>query len=245
MRLSSFIKTGIFITTDKVYKNNEWEWPYRENEMLGGYDPYSASKAVAELIITSYRNSFFNNADFSKHNTAIASVRAGNVIGGGDWSNNRIIPDCIRSIESNQTIELRNPNAVRPWQHVIEPIFGYLLLGAKMQQSRLEYNEAYNFGPESANIVSVKKLVEKLIEIKKTGTWKDVSNNAALHEANYLSLDINKAKKYINWFPLLTFDETIELTMEWYENYSTKNVFDLSINQIEKYCTLWTLKNGK
>lgn len=239
MRNSESLKTGIFITTDKVYENKEWSWPYREYEQLGGYDPYSSSKAAAELIISSYRNSFFNAKDFSKHQTSIASVRAGNVIGGGDWAENRLVPDCIKSINNDKTIEIRSPKSVRPWQHVIEPLGGYLLLGAKMLQQPEQFNEAWNFGPESENIVNVGGLVEKLIEKNEKGSWEDTSNPNAVHEANLLSLDINKAKSKLGWNPILSFDETIEFTTEWYQKYPTQDVYQLSLSQINNYTNLW------
>ena len=234
IRRSETVNTGIFITTDKVYQNKEWIWPYRETEPMGGFDPYSSSKGAAELIIASYRNSFFSQND-SKYKKSIASVRAGNVIGGGDWAKNRIIPDCIRAIENGKTIEVRNPKAIRPWQHVLEPLGGYLLLGAKMMLEPGKYTEGWNFGPESENVIDVQHLVEKLIEIYQKGSWKDISNPTNLHEANFLSLDINKAKYQLQWNPVLSFNETMQLTIDWYKNYKQKNVFDICKKQISYY----------
>ena len=163
IRQTNSVKTAIFITTDKVYENKEWVWPYREDERLGGYDPYSASKGASELIISSYRNSFFNPENYPEHDISIASVRAGNVIGGGDWSENRIIPDCIRALEKNIPIDIRSPKSVRPWQHVLEPLGGYLLLGAKMTLNPTAFSEAWNFGPEAENIIEVGDLVQMVI----------------------------------------------------------------------------------
>lgn len=223
IRLTDSVKVGVMVTTDKVYENKEWVWSYREDEKLGGYDPYSASKGAAEIIISSYRDSFFNPNNFNKHRKSISSVRAGNVIGGGDWAENRIIPDCIKSIESNNTIEVRNPYAIRPWQHVLEPLGGYLLLGAKMYNDPIKYADSWNFGPESSNILSVGDLVKEIIKDYGKGKWEDISDPNALHEAKLLSLDINKAKYYLGWKPILDFSETIKFTTEWYINYQYKN----------------------
>ena len=242
IRLTDTVKTAIMVTTDKVYENKEWIWPYREEETIGGYDPYSASKGACELIISSYRNSFFNPNKYAEHGKAIASVRAGNVIGGGDWCENRIIPDCIKSIEKNQEIDVRRPNAVRPWQHVLEPIGGYLYLGTKMIEDPVRYSEAWNFGPEHENIIPVSELVTKLIESYGQGSWKDISNSNQLHEATLLSLDINKAKTNLNWSPVLGIDAAIEYTTEWYKNYTYSNVLELTKDQIRNYVDLWKSK---
>lgn len=244
IRLTESIKTAVFITTDKVYENKEWIWPYREDETIGGYDPYSASKGASELIISSYRNSFFNPKQYEKHGKSIASVRAGNVIGGGDWAENRIIPDCIRALEGGESIEVRSPKSVRPWQHVLEPLGGYLLLGVKMMQEPTKHSEAWNFGPESENIVNVGKLVNQLIEEYGKGEWKDASNPDTPHEAKLLALDINKAKQKLNWNPVLNFNDTIKFTVDWYKEYQSINVYNLCLNQIKEYTRLWKLKNG-
>ncbi len=242
IRLTDTVKTAIMVTTDKVYENKEWIWPYREEETIGGYDPYSASKGACELIISSYRNSFFNTNKHAEHGKAIASVRAGNVIGGGDWCDNRIVPDCIKSMEKNKEIEVRSPNAVRPWQHVLEPIGGYLYLGAKMIKDPISYSQAWNFGPENENIITVSELVTKLIKSYGKGHWKDTSNSRNLHEATLLSLDINKAKTNLNWNPVLGIDATIEYTIEWYKNYTHSNVLELTKDQIKNYVDLWKSK---
>jgi len=236
VRQSSSISSAIFITTDKVYDNKEWIWPYRENEPMGGYDPYSSSKGASELIIASYRNSYFNPKEFHKHGKSIASVRAGNVIGGGDWNKNRILPDCIKAIENEEVIKVRNPKAVRPWQHVLDPLSGYLLLGYKLNNDPIKFSEAWNFGPEGSNIVDVGSLVNELIAQYKKGKWEDISDNNSLHEANFLALDINKAKYQLNWHPVLNFKETMKFTIEWYKKYKEGNVFELCIDQIDQYC---------
>jgi CDP-glucose 4,6-dehydratase len=243
IRLTNSIKTAVFITTDKVYENKEWIWPYREDERMGGYDPYSASKGACELIISSYRNSFFNPKEYAEHGKSIASVRAGNVIGGGDWSENRIIPDCIKALEKGEHIDIRSPKSVRPWQHVLEPLGGYLVLGAKMMSEPVELAEAWNFGPEAENVINVGDLVEMIIEIYGKGSWNDLSDTSAPHEAKLLSLDINKAKYRLNWKPLLNAKETVELTVDWYKKYNSENVLELCQRQIDEYISLWKLRN--
>jgi len=243
IRQTQSVKTAIFITTDKVYENKEWIWPYREDERLGGYDPYSASKGASELIISSYRNSFFNPENYSEHCTSIATVRAGNVIGGGDWSENRIMPDCIRALEKDIPIDIRSPKSVRPWQHVLEPLGGYLLLGAKMILEPTVFSEAWNFGPEAENIMNVGNLVQMVISNYGRGEWNDLSDVNALHEAKLLSLDINKAKYKLDWKPILSLKETIEFTIEWYKNYNSENVLELCQQQIDEYSNLWKLRS--
>lgn len=229
-RNSESLHTGIFVTSDKCYENREWVWGYRENDPMGGHDPYSSSKGAAELVIQSYRQSFFSNSDKN-----IASVRAGNVIGGGDWSPFRIVVDLVKAIETGKPLEVRNPNATRPWQHVLEPLGAYLLLGAKMMEQPGRFDEAWNFGPESANIASVKALVESFIHTWGQGTWEDQSDAKKLHEANLLALDISKARHRLNWQPKLSFHKTVQYTVDWYKNYKTENVMNLCINQIKDY----------
>ena len=209
----------VVITTDKVYHNQEWIFPYRENDRLGGYDPYSASKACTELVVDSFRSSFFNVHDYNKHQKAIASARAGNVIGGGDQSADRIIPDIIRSLMQGQPVAVRNPGAVRPWQHVLEPIEGYLLLGAWLHQQPETFAKAYNFGPAATRQITVQQVVELAIAGWGSGEWKDISNNAALHEAGLLALDISLANKELSWQPKLTHAEAIRWTIDWYRQY--------------------------
>jgi len=245
IRLSDSARTAILITTDKVYENKEWIWPYREDEPMGGYDPYSSSKGAAELVIASYRNSYFNPNNYPVHKKSITSVRAGNVIGGGDWNKNRIVPDCIKSIENNEVIEVRNPKATRPWQHVLDPLGAYLLLGSKMIEEPTKYAEAWNFGPDNENIIDVESLVKKIIKLYKKGKWKDKSDPNALHEAKFLALDINKAKYKLNWQPVLNFEDTVKFTIDWYKNYKNEEVFDLCSKQIEKYFSLFEINFDK
>jgi len=237
-RNSKTLATGVFITSDKCYENKEWVWGYRESDEMGGYDPYSSSKGAAELVINSYRNSFFK--DNCKN---IASARAGNVIGGGDWSPHRIVVDIISAIERGETIELRNPYSTRPWQHVLEPLGGYLLLGAKMMHEKGNYCEAWNFGPESSNVLSVENLTVELIKEFGKGEWIDKSQNQQLHEAGLLALDINKARIKLNWKPVLDFQETIKYTVDWYKRYNDNNIYDLCMQQIKNYTYKWNLRS--
>ncbi len=221
----------ICITTDKVYKNNETGKYFKEEDPLGGYDPYSSSKAAAEIAIESFRSSFCGNSNHQKNNIFIASVRAGNVVGGGDWSENRIIPDIIKSIVSNKTITIRNPNATRPWQHVLEPLSGYLKLAEEIFINNNELTTSFNFGPQKE---SNKKVID-LIKIADTFwpiSWKIVNNidSNKFHEASFLGLEINKVKEKIGWEPRWDFIKTVEKTFEWYKDYYN------SPKDIEKYC---------
>ena len=232
-RKSETLKTGVFITTDKCYENIEKEHNYKETDAMGGHDPYSASKGAAELVISSYRRSFF-----SKGEKRIASVRAGNVIGGGDWSPYRLVVDIIKGIETNQTIEIRSPKAVRPWQHVLEPLGGYLILAARMINEN-KFDEAWNFGPEPQNIVPVEELITKVIKNYGSGCWKDTSNKKTLHEATLLALDITKAKQQLGWVPVLNLNQTIQFTVDWYKNYRSVDVKGYCEQQILDYTALW------
>ncbi|MCX7747425.1 MAG: CDP-glucose 4,6-dehydratase [Clostridia bacterium] len=237
IRKTESVKTAVMITTDKCYENKEWIWGYRENDALGGYDPYSSSKAAAELTISGYRNSFFHPKDYDKHGKLIASVRAGNVIGGGDWSKDRIIPDCIRALETGQPIQVRNPAATRPWQHVLEPLSGYLLLASRMASEGAKFAGAWNFGPDFDSILPVGKIVEKVISYWGSGQWLDLSeqNKSAVHEATLLALDCSKAKTLLHWKPALNMDETVEFTVDWYKNYKSSDVYTLCLNQIKAF----------
>jgi len=209
----------VLITTDKVYHNNEWEYPYRENDRLGGYDPYSASKACCELVIDSYKNSFFNSANYDQHQKAIAVGRAGNVIGGGDWSKDRLIPDIAKSLNNGDDVVIRNPNAVRPWQHVIEPLFGYLELGAKLNIDPLKYSQPFNFGPNTADALSVEDMVIQSIKSWGTGSYKSVVDSTNPHEAGLLKLDISKVINELNWKPVFNAQIAVERTINWYKSY--------------------------
>jgi len=227
--------TIIVITTDKVYENKEHHSIlYNEKDTLGGYDPYSASKACAELVVSSFRNSFFNINNYETHQKAIASVRAGNVIGGGDWNKDRIIPDIIRSLLVNQPVAVRNQNAVRPWQYVLEPLSGYLSLGALLHENPERFSGAYNFGPESDDHLAVSQLVETAISCWGNGRWIDAPDDTQPHEAGLLQLDISKAKNELNWKPKLNSGKAIEWTIRWYKQ-PDKNKFDYTLGQIKNY----------
>lgn len=226
--------TTVVVTTDKVYTNKELDILYNEEDALGGYDPYSASKACTELVVDSFRNSFFNTQNFKHHQKALASARAGNVIGGGDWSKDRIVPDIVRSLQTNRSIEVRNPLAVRPWQHVLEPVCGYLQLGILLDSIPEKYSKAYNFGPLPSDHFTVKQLVENSIKCWGAGNWEDKSTTDQPHEAGLLKLDISLAKKELQWEPKLSGAEAIAWTIDWYQQ-AENNQLEFSMEQIKNY----------
>ena len=228
-------KVAVMITTDKCYENREVNHAYREDEPFGGYDPYSSSKGADEIAISSWRRSFMNPEKYSEHGKSIASVRAGNVIGGGDWAKDRIIPDCIRAIEEGKPIAIRNRNAVRPWQHVLEPLSGYLLLANKMWEKPNEYCEGWNFGPSMDAVVSVWDVASKLVANYGKGQLKDMTDPNAVHEANLLMLDITKVAEKLGWKPRMDIDQCIRLTTDWYKRYRNENVYDLCVEEIGRY----------
>lgn len=211
----------VFITTDKVYLNREWVYPYRENDRLGGIDPYSASKSCTEIIINSYQKSFFSAEKYnSNHLKSIAVARAGNVIGGGDWNKNRLVPDIVRSLIADTHIPLRNPGSIRPWQHVLDPLKGYLLLGAKLEENPLEYSQAFNFGPASESVLTVESLVQLAIEIWGSGNYNMLQNEfAKYHEAGILKLEISKAMTHLQWVPKWNANQALTATIEWYKTF--------------------------
>lgn len=235
-RQTKSVKTIVVITSDKCYDNIEVNTGYKETDRLGGNDPYSVSKASAELVTNSYWESFF--AKDSK--IGLATVRAGNVIGGGDWAQNRIVPDCIKALVKEQPIEVRNPEAVRPWQYVLEPLRGYLSLASKLMKDPKLYSSPWNFGPEEEGKKSVSDLVSELITAWGKGKWTNVqSSNQSIkppHEAKLLSLDITKAKNYLNWYPLMSFSQSIKQTVHWYKACANgDNMKDFGIKQILDY----------
>ena len=239
IRATDSVKVGVMITTDKCYENKEQLWGYRENEPMGGYDPYSSSKGAAEIAISSWRRSFFNPKDFNNHGKSIASVRAGNVIGGGDWALDRIIPDCIRAIESDASIEIRSPYSIRPWQHVLEPLRGYMMLAKKMWENPTEYCEAWNFGPRMESISTVKEVAENVISNYGKGGLNlppEGEIKGALHEAKLLMLDISKANFRLGWKPSLDIKQTIAMTVDWYKRYQSEDPYSLTLSQITNYC---------
>jgi CDP-glucose 4,6-dehydratase len=237
-RETETIKSVVIITTDKVYENKEWHYAYRENDSLGGHDPYSSSKAAADIVANSYIQSFFNPKDFgAKHNTLVAIARAGNVIGGGDWAEYRLIPDVIKAIyHEEKNVVIRNPESVRPWQHVLEPLSGYLMLAKDLYQKKVIVSGAWNFGPTSDSFVSVRILAEGALEILGKGKY-TIKPDTAKHEATLLKLDINKAIALLGWQPTLNFKETLNLTFAWYKNYYEKNedIVEFTNKQINRF----------
>jgi len=232
VRKNTCVKSCVCITTDKVYKNKEWHWGYRENDTLGGHDPYSNSKACCELVIESYRNSFFlNNSD-----QLIASVRAGNVIGGGDFSKDRLLPDIMNSIFLNKKLEIRSPKAIRPWQHVLDPLNGYLILANKLFSGESKYCDAWNFGPNPEGFAQVDEMIKLINNIHFEDIDIDLVD-ADLHETSTLKLDISKAKQELSWDPNWDLKNTIEKVYEWYSDYfkSPSNAKTTTINQINNF----------
>ena len=230
----------VLITTDKVYHNNEWIYPYRENDRLGGYDPYSASKACAELLIDSYRKSFFNSKDYGNHLKGIAVARAGNVIGGGDWSKDRLIPDVVRSLMANKPIVIRNPNAVRPWQHVLEPVVGYLSLGMHLENQPADFSQAYNFGPHAEDALSVEEMLQLAIAAWGSGDYQIKQEANQPHEAGLLKLDISKVKSELNWQPKMNAQQAVTMTIDWYSFFSDnpKMIIEFTTKQIDHFFKL-------
>lgn len=217
-----------------MYENIETDYLYKEEDRLGGYDPYSASKAATEIVISSFRNSFFNIHHYNTHQKAIISARAGNVIGGGDWSKDRIIPDIVRALKNDDKIFVRNPHAVRPWQHVLEPLGGYLLAGMLADKDAVAFSGAYNFGPWPTDHVPVQTLVETAIKCWGTGEWINGYDASQPHEAGLLQLSVEKAVKVLGWQPKLNSEQAIEWTISWYKQ-SPADVYDFTLQQINSY----------
>lgn len=226
----------VIITTDKVYQNKEQDYFYKEDDKLGGYDPYSASKAAAEIIVDSYRSSFFNPSDYNKHQKSISSARAGNVIGGGDWAPDRIVPDVIRALSAHKPVVVRNPASVRPWEHVLEPLHGYLVLGACQQTNPVKYATAYNFGPRMDETMPVGELVKEAIGMWGTGRMETPPQVNAPHEAGLLQLDITKAEKELGWKPSFSVRQAIAMTVNWYKNFNNNksSALRLVLNDINQ-----------
>ncbi len=224
----------VIVTTDKVYENRETWDAYKEDDPLGGFDPYSSSKAAAEIVTASYRKSFFMPDRFSYHRKAVASARAGNVIGGGDWAKDRIVPDLVRALSNNHTLTVRNPESVRPWQHVLEPVCGYLLLGARLQEEPQKFATAYNFGPLEADNLMVRELVEKSLKIWGSGSYKELPDVQAPHEAGLLRLNISKAINELGWKPKWDSEKALKMTLNWYKSYKV-DAQAITESQIAEY----------
>lgn len=223
-RKTSSVKAIVNITSDKAYENKEWIWGYRENDPMGGYDPYSASKGCAELVVNSYRNSFFNLDDYAtKHNILLASCRAGNVIGGGDWAIDRLMTDIMLSVSTGKKVQIRSPHATRPWQHVLEPLSGYLAVGQKLLEGKKEFAEGWNFGPEHEGSISVQKVVEAVKLHWDKIDYEIDEPKEKLHEANLLKLDCSKASIRLNWSSAWDSHKTFEKTVTWYKEYYENN----------------------
>jgi len=236
VRKCNTVRVVINVTTDKCYENREWIWPYRENEPMGGYDPYSNSKACSELITASYRYSFFNPQEYSKHGVAIATARSGNVVGGGDWAPDRLVPDCIRSLLKGERILIRNPQAIRPWQHVLDPLYGYLILAQKLFKEGPVFGEPWNFGPEDRDAQTVEWLVNKICALWGEGASYEIDQRNHPHEANYLKLDCSKAKHRLKWYPKWNLEKAIEKVVEWVRAYKRgDNIKEICIKQIDEY----------
>jgi CDP-glucose 4,6-dehydratase len=229
------VRAVVNITSDKCYENREWLWGYRENDPMGGYDPYSSSKGCAELVTASYRNSFFNPADYKKkHNLLLASVRAGNVIGGGDWAEDRLIPDIVKAASKNETVIIRSPDSIRPWQHVLEPLSGYLLLGQKLLEGDAEFAEAWNFGPGDEGTVTVLQVIEHLKASWNRIDYRIERNAGNPHEAQLLKLDCSKSNIRLKWHSVWNNRTAMTKTAEWYKDFYEKGEV-LTEKQIREY----------
>ncbi len=230
------VKAVINITSDKCYENKEWPWGYRENEPMGGYDPYSNSKACSELVTSAYRNSFFNPKEYDTHGVGLASARAGNVIGGGDWAQDRLVPDCIRAILKGEKIIVRNPHAVRPWQFVLEPLAGYLMLAQKLYEDGPKYAEGWNLGPDDHDAKPVEWIVKKLCEKWGQNSSYEIDEGKHLYEAHHLKLDCSKAKFKLGWHTKWNLEQAIDKVIEWTRAYQeNKDVKEICLDQIEDY----------
>lgn len=230
------VRAVVNVTTDKVYENREWAWGYRENEPFGGYDPYSNSKGCSELVTSAYRSSYFNAKDYGRHRVAVASARAGNVIGGGDWATDRLVPDCLRAVLAGEEILIRNPLAIRPWQHVLEPLSGYLQLAERLYVDGPSFAEGWNFGPFDDDAQSVEWIVQRLCQSWGEGAGYRLDTEDHPHEAHYLKLDISKARADLNWRPRWSLETALEKIVAWTRAYQcSSDLREVSLRQIREY----------
>lgn len=230
------VRAVVVVTSDKCYENREWVWGYREQDAMGGYDPYSSSKGCTELVAASYRRSYFNVNQFDKHRVALATVRAGNVIGGGDWADARLVPDLVRSFIKREVTQIRNPSACRPWQHVLDVLYGYLMLTEKLWDSGVDFAEAWNFGPSEENIKSVGWVADRAVEIWGEGVKWSLGDNQFNHEAKILKLDCNKSRALLGWSSKMSINDALENTFEWYKQYhQEKDMQAFTHQQIKQY----------
>lgn len=238
------VKAIVNITSDKAYENKEWIWGYRENDPMGGYDPYSSSKGCADILANSYRNSYFNPKEYKKsHNTLLASCRAGNVIGGGDWAKDRLITDIMLSVSQNKKVSIRNPKATRPWQHVLEPLSGYLHIGQKLLEEKVEFGEAWNFGPSDESGITVEEVVKNVKKHWDKIDYEIHSDPHQLHEANLLKLDCSKAHILLKWKDAWDSETTFEKTVKWYKSYYENDKAFLTQEDLESYIAYAKEKN--
>lgn len=236
IRATRGVRAVVNVTTDKCYENREWLWGYRESDPLGGYDPYSNSKGCAELVSSAYRSSFFNSHDYSKHGIALATARAGNVIGGGDWAVDRLIPDIVAAFEQDRPVQIRSPNSIRPWQHVLEPLRGYMMLAEKLVESGPDYAESWNFGPTEEDAQSVGWIVAQMADRWGAGAQWQFDASDYPHEAGYLKLDISKARGRLNWSPALRLGDALNLVIDWArQRQNGADVRRLTLTQIQNY----------
>lgn len=236
IRHTDSVRVGLMITTDKCYENREWVWGYRENEAMGGRDPYSSSKGCAELVVSAYRDSFFPAHDYERHGVAIASARAGNVIGGGDWALDRLIPDIMRAIQESRPVLIRSPHAIRPWQHVLEPLGGYMCLSEQLWHHGSDYAEGWNFGPNDDDAKPVSWIVEYLTNLWGEGASWEIDGGSHPHEATYLKLDCSKAKSRLGWTPSLSLATALEWIVEFYRAYqANQEIRPLVMSQIQTF----------
>ena len=236
LRQTDTVRAVVNVTSDKCYENKEWHWGYRENEPMGGYDPYSSSKGCAELVTAAYRDSYFNPANHSEHGVAIATGRAGNVIGGGDWAQDRLIPDMLRAIEGGKPIKIRSPHAIRPWQHVLEPLSGYLILAEKLCTEGAAYAEGWNFGPADTDAKSVQWIVEQLIAQWGAGASWQLDEDPQPHEAHYLKLDCAKARTKLGWHPRWQLTCTLASIVAWHKaQLDGTDMKAFTLNQVKQY----------
>lgn len=233
---SDSVRAVVGVTTDKVYRNEEWLWGYRETDRLGGHDPYSASKAMAELVISSYRSSYFPPEAYGDHGVALASARAGNVIGGGDFAENRLVPDCMRALRQGQPIGIRNPSSVRPWQHVLEPLSGYLWLGARLLQDGGAFAEAWNFGPPEKNGIPVKEVADRIVDRWGSGEWVHTAPDFADVETGYLRLSWEKAAARLGWEPVYGWRTAVDQVVDWHEAWEAgEEMYDVGRRHVADY----------
>jgi CDP-glucose 4,6-dehydratase len=245
VRHTNSVKVVLVITSDKCYENKEWIWGYRENDPMGGHDPYSSSKGCAELVTASYRRSFFSGTSGDGHQVALASTRAGNVIGGGDWATDRLIPDIIKAFLEDRSVVIRFPNAIRPWQHVLEPLRGYLMLAEKLWEDKMAYSSGWNFGADSSEVRPVSWVVDRLAKMwKGNAGWQKETENQP-HEATYLKLDCTKAKSLLAWKPLMDLETTLEWIVNWYQAYSrNEDMRRCTKDEISRYEHLVSKRHG-